>query len=48
MINEELIKKLQQYPKDSEVVYSFINPIGDDVEVEADPFFNKGSNKIYL
>ena len=46
--NEDLIAKLLQYPKDAVIVYSYINPIGEDVEVEPEPYFNESSHKIYL
>ena len=48
MTNEELIKELQQYPANAEVVYSYINPNGEDVEIEPEPSYNKISEKIYL
>ena len=48
MKNEELIAKLLQYPPDAEVVYSYINPIGEDVEIEPKPDYNEFSRKIYL
>lgn len=48
MTVKKLIEELQKYPEDSEVVYSYINPMGEDVENEPAPYYNEFSGKIYL
>ena len=48
MTNKELISKLSQYSPEAEVVYSYINPIGENVEVEPEPYYNEFNRKIYL
>lgn len=48
MTNGELIEKLRQYPENVRVLYTTISPIGEDVEIDPDPFFNEISNEIYL
>lgn len=48
MTNGELIEKLQQYPKEAKVLYTVMSPLGKDVEMEPDPYFNEISKEIYL
>lgn len=48
MTVEELILKLQEFPKDAEVVGIRFNPYGDDFECEPDPNYYPNQNRVYL
>lgn len=48
MTIEELILKLQEFPKDAEVVNLTEDEYGDTIECLPEPIYYKDINKVYL
>ena len=48
MTVEELILKLQEFPKDAEVVICEYNPYYGDLKKDPEPDYYPNQNKVYL
>lgn len=44
----KLIELLQELPKDSEVVITYLSVLGEDVELDPDPIYYENQNRVYL
>ena len=48
MTVEEFILKLQEFPKDAEIVHLAYDEYGDTIECLPEPIYHKDIDKIYL
>lgn len=48
MIVEELIKLLQEFPQDAEVIICEYNPYHGNLEREPEPDYYPNQNRVYL
>lgn len=46
--NKELIEKLQKLPQDAQVVYPYLNPNGETINMDPEPSYNEFSKLIWL